>query len=250
MSSTGKVALVTGGVARHRPRHRASRWARLGAKVVLNYTSNEAAAIEAAAAVAAAGGTAVTKRFDVVGLPRPSMPRSRKSLRQKAACTSWSTTRASPSTAGAGREGRRLEARHRRQPERHIPLLPGRAAGADEGEGRRADHQHHLGHRRDAAPPGRRPTWPPRRAIIGLTKTLAKEYASRGVTVNAVSPGFIETDMTANDLPADAARRTARRPFRWGASGNRRTSPRRSPIWRGRRPAMSPGKSCASTADF
>ena len=33
--------------------------------------------------------------------------------------------------------------------------------------------------------------------IIGLTKTLAREFAARGVTVNAVSPGFIETDMTA-----------------------------------------------------
>ncbi|MEQ9082005.1 MAG: SDR family oxidoreductase, partial [Sandaracinaceae bacterium] len=34
--------------------------------------------------------------------------------------------------------------------------------------------------------------------IIGLTKTLAREYASRGVTVNAVAPGFIETDMTSS----------------------------------------------------
>jgi 3-oxoacyl-[acyl-carrier protein] reductase len=33
--------------------------------------------------------------------------------------------------------------------------------------------------------------------LIGLTKALAKEYGGRGVTVNAVAPGFIESDMTA-----------------------------------------------------
>ena len=35
-------------------------------------------------------------------------------------------------------------------------------------------------------------------ALLGMTRTLAREYASRGITVNAVAPGFIETDMTAD----------------------------------------------------
>ena len=34
--------------------------------------------------------------------------------------------------------------------------------------------------------------------LIGLTKAVAREIASRGITVNAVAPGFIETDMTAD----------------------------------------------------
>ncbi len=40
-------------------------------------------------------------------------------------------------------------------------------------------------------------------AVIGLTKTIAREYASRNITINAVAPGFIDTAMT-QELSADA----------------------------------------------
>lgn len=40
--------------------------------------------------------------------------------------------------------------------------------------------------------------------VIGMTKSAAKELASRGITVNAIAPGFIETDMT--DVLADSVK--------------------------------------------
>ena len=39
--------------------------------------------------------------------------------------------------------------------------------------------------------------------VIGLTKTMAREFASRGVTVNAIAPGYILTEMTEH-LPEEA----------------------------------------------
>jgi 3-oxoacyl-[acyl-carrier protein] reductase len=39
--------------------------------------------------------------------------------------------------------------------------------------------------------------------LIGMTKSVAKEVATRGITVNCIAPGWIETDMT-NELTADA----------------------------------------------
>lgn len=41
--------------------------------------------------------------------------------------------------------------------------------------------------------------------LIGLTKSIAREFASRGINVNAVAPGFIDTDMTKN-MTEDAKR--------------------------------------------
>lgn len=44
--------------------------------------------------------------------------------------------------------------------------------------------------------PGQAPYVSSKAGLIGLTKSLARELASRGITCNAITPGFIETDMT------------------------------------------------------
>jgi 3-oxoacyl-[acyl-carrier protein] reductase len=46
--------------------------------------------------------------------------------------------------------------------------------------------------------------------LVALTRTLAREVGSRGITVNAVAPGFVETDMTAS-LPAPARQQLVER---------------------------------------
>ena len=53
--------------------------------------------------------------------------------------------------------------------------------------------------------------------LIGMTKSVAKEYAARGITANAVAPGLIETDMTAA-MP-EAARKAALGTIPAGRSG-------------------------------
>ncbi len=54
--------------------------------------------------------------------------------------------------------------------------------------------------------------------LIGMTKSLAKEMGARGITVNAVAPGYISTDMTAA-LP-DAARQAMLSTIPVGRAGN------------------------------
>jgi len=49
--------------------------------------------------------------------------------------------------------------------------------------------------------------------LIGLTKSVAKEFASRGVLANVVAPGFIETDMTAAMTPEARATMSAQIPL-------------------------------------
>ena len=97
--------------------------------------------------------------------------------------------------------------------------VPGGRRGTCIAQGQRQDHQHRL----DAVVPGRhpraRPTPRARAGLAGITRLLANEWAAKGINVNAIAPGYIETNNTAA-LRADANRNReilARIPAgRWG----------------------------------
>ena len=82
--------------------------------------------------------------------------------------------------------------------------------------------------------------------VAGMTRALAREIGSRGITVNCVAPGFIDTDMT-KALPEEQQAALKRR-FRSAASAARTISRRRWRSWRRRKRAISPARHCMSTA--
>ena len=76
--------------------------------------------------------------------------------------------------------------------------------------------------------------------VIGLTRTVAQELASRKMTVNAVAPGFIETEMTAALGPVVLDEVKKRIPAK--RLGRPTKSPTPCCFWPARRPVTSPGR--------
>ena len=76
--------------------------------------------------------------------------------------------------------------------------------------------------------------------LIGLTKSVAKEYASRNILANCVAPGFIETDMT--DALPEEARATLLEEIALGGWAGPRTSQGPCCFWLPTWPDTSPAR--------
>jgi 3-oxoacyl-[acyl-carrier protein] reductase len=197
----GRVALVTGS-SRGIGRAIAVALGANGARVVVNYTANEAAAIETVAAVAAAGGVATVKRFDV-------SDSAAVETAIKEIVASEGGLHILVNNAGVAVNGLTLTAKDAEWKRSLDVNLTGtfnctrsalRALLKAKDAGRIINITSITAETGSA---GQAPYVAAKAAVIGLTKTWAREYASRGITVNAVSPGYIDTDMTNSELPAD-----------------------------------------------
>ena len=84
--------------------------------------------------------------------------------------------------------------------------------------------------------------------IVGLTRAAAVEYAARGIRVNAVCPGAVETPLLAQSTAADPSLRSAmNRPTPSAASVSRTRSPTQWCGWSPTHPALSPASRSRST---
>lgn len=196
----GKVAVVTGG-SRGIGRAICVALGQAGAHVVVNYAGNEAAARDTVTAVAAVGGKAEIKQFDVadegavqavfkdleaahkridilVNNAGIALDQLLVRIKKDEIDRTFATNLAGPLFCAKAAMRMMMRAKTGR-------VINLSSVVAESGN------------------PGQAVYAASKAGIIGLTKTLAREYASRGITVNAVAPGFIDTDMTAS-LPEAA----------------------------------------------
>ena len=190
----GRVALVTG-ASRGIGRAIALKLAALGARVTVNYRSGEAAADEVVEAITSAGGEARAFRADVsdeeaatslvksvvatygqldilvnnAGITRDNIMARMKADDFDAVLATnlrscWLMCRAALRVMMRARYGRIVNISS-------VTALMGNAGQSNYAASKAG--------------------------IIGMSKSLAREIASRGITVNVVAPGFIATDMTA-----------------------------------------------------
>jgi 3-oxoacyl-[acyl-carrier protein] reductase len=194
-----RVAIVTG-ASRGIGRSVALALASEGAKVVVNYASSSNAAEEVVAAITEAGGNAITAQADVSKVEQVD-------ALLNTTLEKFGRVDVLVNNAGITRDTLLL----RMKPEDWQAVIDLNLTGVflctkavskgmlKQRSGRIINIASVAG---QMGNPGQANYSAAKAGVIGFTKTVAKELASRGITVNAVAPGFIATDMT-NDLKSE-----------------------------------------------
>ncbi|BAY19247.1 3-oxoacyl-[acyl-carrier protein] reductase [Nostoc sp. HK-01] len=194
-SLKGKVAIVTGG-SRGIGKAIALELAKYGASVAVNYASSSTAADEVVTDITAVGGQAIALQADV------SQADQVEAL-INATTEKFGRVDILVNNAGITRDTLLL----RMKPEEWQAVIDLNLTGVflctravskimlKQRFGRIINIASVAG---QMGNPGQANYSAAKAGVIGFTKTVAKELATRGITVNAVAPGFITTDMTSN----------------------------------------------------
>lgn len=193
MSLSGKIAVVTGG-SRGIGRAICLRLAALGATVMVNYVSNPAAAEETAQSIRAAGGKAEPVQFNVA--VAAEIEAAFKNI-----LDAHGRVDILVNNAGITRDGLLMKMKEEQWDEVLNTNLKGvflctkavSRAMMKQRWGRIINITSVIGFAGNA---GQANYAAAKAGIVGFTKSVAKELASRGITVNGVAPGYIVTDMT------------------------------------------------------
>ena len=188
-----KIAIVTG-ASRGIGRATAVELAKAGYYVVVNYNSSEAAAAETLAQVQAAGAQGEVQKFDVANADEVKEALARivgEHKRIDVLVNNAGITRDKlimrmdeedfDATYQVNLKGTFNMIRHA------LPLMLKQRAGSIINISSVVGETGNTGQANYAAS---------KAGIIGLTKSVAREAATRGITCNAIAPGFIETEMT------------------------------------------------------
>ncbi|WP_052547310.1 3-oxoacyl-ACP reductase family protein [Enhygromyxa salina] len=202
LSLTDRVALVTG-ASRGIGRAIAATLAARGATVGVNYASNEAAAVALCDEIIAAGGKAIAVGFDVAD--EDAVAAGVKRVTDELGGLHILVNNAGISIDGLLMRAKQEDLRRTLAVNLEGAVYCCKAAARyllkAKDAGRIINVSSVVG---ETGNGGQSMYAASKAGLLGLTKSLAQELAGRRVTVNAVSPGFIETDMTDAALQGDA----------------------------------------------